>query len=154
DGYIQDRLNNPVHIPQHGTVKAVRLEAPTADLVRRVVEARLRPCLNQLPEGEAASDITPFVDEQVMRVAVTEPTLRDMLQQFRPLFDHVIYGPEDLASPPREQGLVENRIADELAEPEAEEISFKSVDIVETTMRDELVAAEIPEPEPATPVLE
>src|SRR5205823_681894 len=94
DGYIQDRLNNPVHVPKHGTVKALRLEAPAADLVRRVVEARLRPCLEELPEGETDSAIAPFSDEQVMRIAATEPTLRDMLQQFRHLFDHVVYGPE------------------------------------------------------------
>src|SRR5262245_700248 len=41
DGYIQDRLNNPVHVPQHGTIKAIRLEAPAPELVRKVVEARL-----------------------------------------------------------------------------------------------------------------
>src|SRR5213079_83482 len=50
DGYIQDRLNNPVHVPKHGTVKALRLEAPAAELVRRVVEARLRPTLEELPD--------------------------------------------------------------------------------------------------------
>ena len=96
DGYIQDRLNNPVHVPKHGTVKAIRLEAPAADLVRRVVEARLRPCLGELPPGgEPVPEIFPFVDEQVTRIARTEPTLRDMLQQFRHLFDHVVYGPDD-----------------------------------------------------------
>ena len=96
DGYIQDRLNNPVHVPKHGTVKTLRLEAPPAELVRRVVEARLRPCLDELPTGEAFSEIAPFTDDQVMRVARTEPTLRDMLQQFRHLFDHVVYGPDDV----------------------------------------------------------
>ena len=105
DGYIQDRLNNPVHVPKHGTVKALRLEAPPADLTRRVVEARLRPCLDELPEGEATSDITPFLDEQVMRVAATEPTLRDMLQQFRHLFDHIVYGPDDVRTDARPVGL-------------------------------------------------
>ena len=106
DGYIQDRLNNPVHVPKHGTVKALRLEAPPADLVRRVVEARLRPCLDELAPGEeAATDITPFADEQVMRVAATEPTLRDMLQQFRHLFDHVVYGPDDVQTDARPVGL-------------------------------------------------
>src|SRR6516162_2026734 len=39
DGYIRDRLNNPIHLPQHGTLQALRLEAPPADLVRRVVMA-------------------------------------------------------------------------------------------------------------------
>jgi len=34
DGYIQDRLNNPVHVPKHGTVKALRLEAPAITLTR------------------------------------------------------------------------------------------------------------------------
>jgi hypothetical protein len=96
DGYIQDRLNNPVHVPKHGTVKAIRLEAPAADLVRRVVEARLRPCLGELPPGgDPVPEIFPFAEEQVMRIARTEPTLRDMLQQFRHLFDHVVYGPDD-----------------------------------------------------------
>jgi hypothetical protein len=104
DGYIQDRLNNPVHVPKHGTVKALRLEAPAPELVRRVVEARLRPCLDELPEGEADSDTAPFTDEQVMRIASTEPTLRDMLQQFRHLFDHVVYGPEP-GDPNQESGI-------------------------------------------------
>ncbi len=96
DGYIQDRLSNPIHVPKHGTVKAIRLEAPPADLVRRVVEARLRPCLGELPPGgDPVPEIFPFADEQVTRIARTEPTLRDMLQQFRHLFDHVVYGPDD-----------------------------------------------------------
>src|SRR5690242_12994346 len=96
DGYIQDRLNNPVHVPKHGTVKTIRLEAPPADLVRQVVEARLGPCLNELPQGEPRTDITPFTEDQVSRVAATDPTLRDMLQQYRHLFDHVVYGPDDV----------------------------------------------------------
>ncbi len=102
DGYIQDRLNNPVHVPKLGTVKAIRLEAPPADLVRRVVEARLRPVLDEVPEGDALADIYPFADEQVARIARTEPTLRDMLQQFRHLFDHVIYGPDGDRPDPRQ----------------------------------------------------
>ncbi len=97
DGYIQDRLNNPVHVPKHGTVKALRLEAPPGDLVRRVCEARLRPVLDELPAGESFSDIDPFTDEAVTRIARTEPTLRDMLQQYRHLFDHLIYGPDDIS---------------------------------------------------------
>jgi hypothetical protein len=95
DGYIQDRLNNPVHVPKQGTVKAIRLEAPPADLFRRVCEARLRPCLEELPVGEPVSEVFPFSDEQVKRIAKTEPTLRDMLQQCRHLFDHLVYGPDD-----------------------------------------------------------
>lgn len=96
DGYIQDRLNNPVHVPGHGTVKTVRLEAPAPDLVRRVAEARLRPVLDELPGGGVLPDLYPFTDEQVDRIAKTEPTLRDMLQQFRHLFDHLVYGPDDV----------------------------------------------------------
>jgi hypothetical protein len=88
DGYIQDRLNNPVHVPGHGTVKALRLEAPPAELVRRVVEVRMPQTL----EGTTASGIHPFTEEQVQQIARTEPTLRDMLQQFRKLFDHLVYG--------------------------------------------------------------
>ena len=161
DGYIQDRLNNPVHVPKHGTVKALRLEAPAPDLVRRVVEARLRPCLDELPEGESDSDIAPFADEQVMRIAATEPTLRDMLQQFRHLFDHVIYGPEP---EPAARGFATelpafvepegppNRIREELAE--AEEFTLKSVEVVEisTAVADAPGSPEAP-PEPSFPVV-
>src|SRR5437773_9878361 len=81
DGYIQDRLNNPVHVPKHGTVKALRLEAPPAELVRRVVEARLRPCLEELAEGESFTEVTPVTDDPGMRVAANDPTLRAKLQQ-------------------------------------------------------------------------
>lgn len=95
DGYIQDRLNNPIHVPSVGTIKALRLEAPPAELVRQVVEARLRPTLDELPDVADLSPIFPFSDEQVIRIARTEPTLRDMLQQFRHLFDHVVYGGEE-----------------------------------------------------------
>jgi hypothetical protein len=91
DGYIQDRLNNPVHVPGFGTIKALRLEAPAADLVRRVVEVRMRQALDGASE-RVDSPVYPFTDAQVDQIARTEPTLRDMLQQFRQLFDHVVYG--------------------------------------------------------------
>ncbi|MFO0851396.1 MAG: hypothetical protein U0871_22990 [Gemmataceae bacterium] len=91
DGYIQDRLNNPVHVPKLGTVKAIRLEAPAPALVARVVEARLRPVLDEVPGGDDLPDTYPFAAGQIDRIARTEPTLRDMLQQFRHLFDHLVY---------------------------------------------------------------
>ena len=99
DGYIQDRLNNPVHVPKFGTVKALRLEAPPPELVRRVADARLRPVLDELPNGGEYGPLYPFTAEQIDRIARTEPTLRDMLQQFRHLFDHMVYGPDDLRTP-------------------------------------------------------
>src|SRR5581483_10606157 len=92
DGYIRDRLNNPIHLPNHGTVKTLRLEAPPLDLVRRIVEARLRPALEKLSDAAELSPIFPFNEEQIALVARTEPTLRDMLQQFRHQFDRVVYG--------------------------------------------------------------
>jgi hypothetical protein len=102
DGYIQDRLNNPIHLPNHGTLKALRLEAPPPELVRRIVEARLRPALEELPDFADLPPVFPFTPEQVDRVARTEPTLRDMLQQLRHLFDHVVFGRpvEPPAEPP------------------------------------------------------
>jgi hypothetical protein len=114
DGYIQDRLNNPIHVPAHGTLYALRLEAPTVELVRQVVEARLRPALEQLPEFASMSAFSekartsanagpapffPFTMEQIERIARTEPTLRDMLQQFRHLFDSIVFRTEAPASP-------------------------------------------------------
>ncbi len=95
DGYIRDRLNNPIHLPNHGTLKTLRLEAPPLDLVRCIVEARLRPVLEKLSDFADLSPTFPFTEEQIALVARTEPTLRDMLQQFRHQFDHVVYGRED-----------------------------------------------------------
>jgi hypothetical protein len=92
DGYIQDRLNNPIHLPRHGTIKTLRLEAPPPELVRQVVAARLRPSLQECSEFSELPPIYPFNEEQVSRIARTEPTLRDMLQQFRHLFDHFVFG--------------------------------------------------------------
>src|SRR5262249_3390237 len=109
DGYIQDRLNNPVHVPGHGTIKTLRLEAPPPELVRRIVEARLRPALEELPDFAVLPSIFPFTDEQITRIAKTEPTLRDMLQQFRHLFDHVVYG-ADSPVVKREAGDGQNSI--------------------------------------------
>jgi hypothetical protein len=176
DGYIQDRLNNPVHVPKQGTVKAIRLEAPSADLFRRVAEARLRPCLDELPDGEVVPDIFPFADEQVMRIARTEPTLRDMLQQCRHLFDHLVYGPDDLnqgsgdrkqetekaeapvsritslisESPAPAPSETASRVAELLGNDELsdQEITFKQIDIVEA-LPDPLPVDDVPM---ATPV--
>ena len=107
DGYIQDRLNNPVHVPRQGTVKTVRLEAPAPELVNKVVEARLHGCLRELRDATDFDSLFPFTEEQVHRIAKTEPTLRDMLQQCRHLFDHIVYGQEAWASP-------SNRLTDEI----------------------------------------
>src|SRR5262249_4630231 len=95
DGYIQDRLNNPVHVPGHGTIKALRPEAPPVELVQRIVAARLRPALEELPDFTELPAHFPFADEQVYRIARTEPTLRDMLQQFRHLYDRLVYGADN-----------------------------------------------------------
>jgi hypothetical protein len=132
DGYIQDRLNNPIHLPNHGTLKTLRLEAPPADLVQRIVEARLRPALEELPDFADLPGIFPFTPEQIDRVARTEPTLRDMLQQFRHQFDHLVYG-----STPEEPQAKSEDLSDELAAPtnrlpEMDLPGVKSVMIVES----------------------
>jgi hypothetical protein len=141
DGYIQDRLNNPIHVPGHGTIKALRLEAPPPELVRRVVEARLRPVREELGQWSELSTIFPFAEDQVLRVARTEPTLRDMLQQFRHLFDHLVYG--ETTGPAYEQTDATKETASGQAPqlgkatiavpaPEAMPASVRSVFVVET----------------------
>jgi len=128
DGYIQDRLNNPVHVPRHGTIKALRLEAPAPELVRRIVEARLRPALEELADFADLPSIHPFTEEQIERVARTEPTLRDMLQQFRHLFDHLVYGGAPVTALDRDSAKVQTTVVPEGELPP----SVKSAIIVET----------------------
>jgi hypothetical protein len=118
DGYIQDRLNNPVHLPGYGTLKTLRLEAPPPELVQRVVEARLRPALGELPDAAELPPFFPFTEEQIDRIARTEPTLRDMLQQYRHLFDRVVFGTESLERGSRRMEDGGSRIED--ADPPTE----------------------------------
>jgi hypothetical protein len=130
DGYIQDRLNNPIHLPAHGTLQTLRLEAPPVDIVRRIVEARLRPAWEELDHADLPP-IYPFTPDQIERIGGTEPTLRDMLQQFRHLFDRLIFGTsshgEERDANPRLAG--ENRLPSLAMEMPAQ---VKSVVIVET----------------------
>jgi hypothetical protein len=120
DGYIQDRLNNPVHVPGHGTIKALRLEAPPAELVGQVVKARLSSVHAALPDGDSLPAFYPFQQEQVEQIARTEPTLRDMLQQFRHLFDHLVFG------------AVQKTAYDDEALAKPSTPTIKSVTVVET----------------------
>src|SRR5262245_16430017 len=145
DGYIQDRLNNPVHVPRHGTVKAIRLEAPAAELVKKVVEARLEGSLRELTDGADFDTLFPFTEEQVRRIALTEPTLRDMLQQCRHLFDHIVYGNESWTTPVNRIASAAMEVAETVPAPPApvnrlpaepppaimiDHIALKSVDII------------------------
>jgi hypothetical protein len=134
DGYIQDRLNNPIHLPNHGTIKTLRLEAPPFDLVRAIVEARLRPALEQLADFADLSPVFPFTEEQIALVARTEPTLRDMLQQFRHQFDRVVYHAapaiESGASAAGDEALVAEVPSDEVVSEVPAEV--KSVVVVAT----------------------
>ena len=116
DGYMRDRLTNPVHLPGMGTLQSIRLDPPHPTLVRMVVEARLKtihsshPCFSSLPP------VFPLEATQVERVAKTESTLRDMLQQYRAIFDSVVYGapepeiPVSIDLKPQESPISVNRL--------------------------------------------
>jgi hypothetical protein len=134
DGYIQDRLNNPVHVPGHGTIKALRLEAPAPGLVVKVVEARLASVLQGIHEA-GLSPLHPFTREQIEQIARTEPTLRDMLQQFRHLFDHIVYGEVQKTAYESEPEVKPNApvaAASRIVNVVREEPRIKSVVVVET----------------------
>jgi hypothetical protein len=159
DGYIQDRLNNPVHVPRFGTIQALRLEAPAPELVRQVVEARLRPALEELPDFGGLSAIYPFTDEQVIRIARTEPTLRDMLQQFRHLFDHLVFGSEEPAKTPEPQAkagpefAVRSVVVVEAPQVPALELpdeDDEAIDLIPLAPR----AKALPQSEPVPPAIE
>jgi hypothetical protein len=119
-------------VPRYGTLKTLRLEAPSPALVERIVAARLRPALEELPDFTRLAPIFPFTAEQVSRVAATEPTLRDMLQQFRRLFDHVVYGgtPTELSDPVDSPALLRPMPVGD--KPDALPIGIKSVTVVHT----------------------
>ena len=129
------------------------------ELVRRVVEARLRPVLDEVPGGEALGELYPFSEEQIANIARTEPTLRDMLQQFRHLFDHRIYGPDDahvipvpVATSDMEEPVTENRLSALLGNDPAEDVPLtefhvKQIDVIDSTPEG-LTATELPTIDP------
>jgi hypothetical protein len=55
----------------------------------------------------------PFTPDQIDRIAQTEPTLRDMLQQFRQLFDAVVYRTGEAALEPPVNRLPPEPVAEE-----------------------------------------
>jgi hypothetical protein len=142
DGYIQDRLSNPVHVPGHGTIKALRLEAPSPELVERIVAARLRPALEELPDFGELPPIFPFTAEQVGRIARTEPTLRDMLQQFRHLFDRIVYDSPKTDTETRGRG--DAAMPESRAGLEEESVAIKSVIVVRTPSEPAGAPANVP----------
>lgn len=159
DGYIQDRLNNPVHVPKHGTIKAIRLEAPSPELVKKVVEARLEGSMNDVRDAGEFDPLFPFHDEQVRRIALTEPTLRDMLQQCRHLFDHLVYGAESWTSPtPPTNRISEAAAALIGAEPEPVVLAEEAEPVSEPVLENQFVVKSVDiiqaaEPEPMSTAL-
>jgi hypothetical protein len=85
----------------------------------------MRPALEELPDCDQLSSIFPFSEEQVIQIARTEPTLRDMLQQFRHLFDHLIFGeasPSAIAPEPTFGG--QNRLPSEPPLPQIKSVVY------------------------------
>ncbi|MFL5331005.1 MAG: hypothetical protein ACJ8C4_19110 [Gemmataceae bacterium] len=158
DGYIQDRLNNPIHIAGYGSVQALRLEAPEPGLVMQVVEARLAPALMDVTNAAGLSPIFPFTEEQLLRIAQNEPTLRDMLQQCRQLFDRVVFDREEVHTPPTATIAPEPKTENRLPPMEDDPNKFGNLTIKSTVVipspEDEADIFEAPsEPEIITPPL-
>src|SRR5262249_33949059 len=140
DGYIQDRLNNPIHLPGHGTLKTLRLEAPPPELVRCIVEARLRPALVQLPDHAELEPTFPFTAEQIERVPGTAPTLCAMRHQFRNQCAHVVYAPAPAAEERAARGDEPPAPAEAVNRLTPDVPGVKSVVVVQTPAN----AAELP----------
>lgn len=161
DGYIQDRLNNPVHVPDYGTIQALRLEAPPVEHVFQVVETRLRGVLAQTPNGVGLPAIYPFTNEQVTRIATSESTLRDMLIQFRHLFDSIVYDKGNLPVPaaptadlaPLIQQITEPPPVAYETEPDPEADSEGPVQIKNVAVILDELPPPLPKPMPAGPAL-
>lgn len=78
--HILDRIHEPIHLPNHGTVRSVRLSAPSPRQLADVVACRVSRTLADLPGADQLPAGFPFPAEFLAGLAKKETVLRLMLQ--------------------------------------------------------------------------
>lgn len=119
--HILDRIHEPVHVDGQGTVRSVRLSAPTVDQLSQVVSCRIRPTLRNQNVMEEVEPGFPFGRAFLEKLSRKETVLRLMLQGCCNRLDEI------LALPP-EQALAHLEHTEEPATFETETADVVSIE--------------------------
>lgn len=93
--HILDRIHEPIHLPCHGTIRGMRLSAPTAEQLAAVVSCRIRRTLSDFADLDKLAAGFPFGLEFLHRLAKRESVLRLMLQGCCNRLDEIFDGGEN-----------------------------------------------------------
>ncbi len=78
--HILDRIHEPIHLPEHGTLRTVRLPTPTLEQLVDVVWCRVQRTLADFPGAAELPAEFPFARGDLQELAQHETVLRLMLQ--------------------------------------------------------------------------
>ena len=93
--HILDRIHEQIHLPCHGTIRGMRLSAPTAEQLAAVVSCRIRRTLSDFADVDKLPTGFPFGLEFLHRLAKRESVLRLMLQGCCNRLDEIFDGAEN-----------------------------------------------------------
>ncbi len=114
DSFARDRLLQGVRLRDHGIVDLLELESPSSEQLMILVQRRMEPLLQQIPESSGLAPIFPFQREDIDRIASTPDVLRVMLQRLLGDYDRIVLGKEpqhDFTAPKPVSPLVEKNQA-------------------------------------------
>lgn len=95
--HILDRIHEPIHVEDHGTVRSVRLSTPTAEQLTKVVSRRIRHTLQSANVPDTIEPTFPFGEAFLKRLAQKESVLRLMLQGCCNRLDEILELPAENA---------------------------------------------------------
>src|SRR5262249_27601862 len=101
--HILDRIHEPIHLPERGNIRTVRLRTPTVEQLTEVVWRRVRRTLADYEPVESLPAEFPFDGAYLADLAKRETVLRLMLQGCCNRLDEMFDGLSNTAAaaPPR-----------------------------------------------------
>ncbi|ETX05581.1 hypothetical protein [Candidatus Entotheonella palauensis] len=102
DSFAEARLLQGVRLRDHGIVNVMELESPSPEQLTILVQRRMQPLLQHVPEGDELDLIFPFQSEDIHHIAASPDVLRTMLRRLLVRYDEIVLGtasPHDFSAP-------------------------------------------------------
>ncbi|WP_089721781.1 hypothetical protein [Candidatus Entotheonella palauensis] len=102
DSFAEARLLQGVRLRDLGIVNVLELESPSPEQLTILVQRRMQPLLQHMPESGELDLIFPFQPEDIHRIAASPDVLRTMLRRLLVRYDEIVLGtasPHQLSAP-------------------------------------------------------